>query len=186
MARIAARTRRSGTAAPHRTMDVRHPARWSPWLAWILACLPLLTFAASGASTAAFVRPTDLRAEAHTLAERGIPMVVLFSQTACSWCDRARQQLLWRAHEEHGDAIALFRQIDIDSTVALIDFNGATMSHGEFARTQGVRFTPTLVLYGPQGERLAEPILGIRLPDFYAQYVEQAIAEAQSRLAAPE
>ena len=47
---------------------------------------------------------------------------------------------------------------------------------------QQVRFTPTVVVYGPRGERIGEAIVGMRLPDFYALYIEQAIAVAREQL----
>lgn len=48
-----------------------------------------------------------------------------------------------------------------------------------------MRFTPTLVVYGPGGKRLSDPIVGFRLADFYAEYVNRAIEEGLARLDTP-
>jgi hypothetical protein len=40
-------------------------------------------------------------------------------------------------------------------------------------------------VYGPDGARLAEPIVGFRVADFYAEYVNRAIEEGLTRLRAP-
>lgn len=119
------------------------------------------------------------------MAHTSRPMVVLFSQRTCSWCDQARTHLvpMARASDEH--APALFRQINLDSDAALIDFSGRQTTQRAFAKAEKVRFTPTVVLFGANGERLGDPIVGMRLPDFYSQYVEQAIEDARTQIIKP-
>jgi thioredoxin-related protein len=112
----------------------------------------------------------------------GQPMVVLFSQSGCGWCDRARVQLVPMAREAAEQGGAVFRQMDIDRDTPLVDFSGQRATHRRFSRAEGVRFTPTLIVFGPDGRQLAEPILGMRLPDFYAHYVAQAIDQARSAM----
>lgn len=113
------------------------------------------------------------------------PMVVLFSQKACSWCDQARAYLVPMARDSGERAPALFRQINLDDDTGLIDFSGRQTTQRAFARTEKVRFTPTVVIFGAKGERLGDPIVGMRLPDFYGQYVEQAIEDARARMINP-
>jgi hypothetical protein len=42
-----------------------------------------------------------------------------------------------------------------------------------------------VVIFDANGKRLGDPILGMRLPDFYGQYVEQAINDARARIINP-
>jgi len=114
-----------------------------------------------------------------------MPMLVLFSQSGCSYCEKARVHYLtpmstrppWRDR-------AMYRQIDLDSDAALIGFDGMSQTHRSFAKAAGVFVTPTVMVFGPDGTSLADPIVGVTLPDFYGQYLEQAIEVAREKLAA--
>ncbi len=153
-----------------------------PGVALILASILAWTSAAAFAS--ALPEAEDLNQDARLMQEAGQPMVVLFSQRACGWCDRARQQLAPMARDAATQGGAVFRQIDIDRDALLVDFSGQVTSHRRFSGDEGVRFTPTLIVFGPDGRQLAEPILGLRLPDFYAHYVAQAIDQARTAMMA--
>lgn len=146
--------------------------------ALILACAPAASFAQAGALPAA----TDLAASGRSVAADGAPLVVLYSQESCGWCERARSQLV--PMSKQADIGARFAQIDIDRPTALVDFAGQRTTHSAFARDEGIRFTPMLVIYGPSGQRLTEPIAGIGAIDFYADQVLQAIAQARAKLSA--
>jgi hypothetical protein len=41
---------------------------------------------------------------------------------------------------------------------------------------------PVVAFYGPTGQRLADPIVGARLPDFYQSYLEEAIEHAAAQI----
>ena len=77
------------------------------------------------------------------------------------------------------------REIALDEDAPLSDFAGRRTNHRRFAAGEGARVTPTLIVYGPDGARLAEPIVGFRLADFYAEYVNRAIEEGLARIRAP-
>jgi thioredoxin-related protein len=158
------------------TRFVRKTRAWRA-MAWILACALALPAAAGS-----LPRAGDLAREAQTMRREATPMAILYSQHGCAWCDIARSQIapLLRS----ADAGAIFRQIDIDSATPMTGFDGVRTTHAAFARAEQARFTPMLVLYGPSGERLAEPVVGVGAVDFYAEYVSRAIAEARSRLQA--
>ena len=148
------------------------------WLAAILACMPL----ALRAAPLELPAPRNLQQEAVEMARSDKPMVVLYSQSGCHWCEEARTYLVPMSREAGSRDAALYRQIDLDSDAPLVDFQGRRGTQRSFAERERVRFTPTVVVYGPRGERLAEPIVGMRLADFYGQYLEQAIATARERL----
>jgi len=41
-----------------------------------------------------------------------------------------------------------------------------------------------VAFYGANGKRLADPIIGARLPDFYQSYLEEAIEKSAATLGA--
>ena len=49
--------------------------------------------------------------------------------------------------------------------------------------TLGAQFTPTVSVLDAEGRALGEAIIGMRLPDFYGQYVDNAIDHARAALA---
>ena len=55
---------------------------------WILAWLALLFVSAP--ACAQMVQARDLAADARVAAERKIPLLLLFSEAGCSYCERAR------------------------------------------------------------------------------------------------
>ena len=158
------------------SMQFLRNARMQWAMACILACALALPAAAAGTLPAA----GDLAREAAAMRRDATPMAILYSQHGCNWCDIARSQLVPMARG--GEAGVIFRQIDIDRATSMTGFDGEATTHADFARAEQARFTPMLVLYGPSGERLAEPIVGIGTVDFYAESVSRAIAEARARL----
>lgn len=150
-------------------------------MALILAWLSAAPAAAAGLDMA-----RDLAADARLMRERGVVMLVLFSQDGCPWCERARKEVLLPLQAAPGaERRVVLREIALDDDTPLVDFAGRRSSHRRFAAAAQARITPTLVVYGPDGERLGEPIVGFRLADFYAEYVERAIDEGLAQLRAP-
>jgi len=148
---------------------------------WILACLAAL-FAADTAF-AQMIEARDLAADARLAAERRIPLLVLFSETGCPWCARARQEFLlpMQRNPEYQGKV-MMREVGIDNPAALIDFAGKTTTQAEFARSYRVLMVPTVVLVGPRGEALAEPLVGFRTADYYGYYLDQRIDAALAQL----
>lgn len=154
-------------------------------LALILSWLPLALDAAPGVAPG--IAPArDLAADAREMRARGSVMLVLFSQAGCRWCERAKHEVLLpllNEHTAHGRVV--LREIALDGDSPLTDFAGRATTHRHFAQGAGANFTPTLMVYGPDGARLAEPIVGFRIADFYAEYVNRAIDKGLARLRPP-
>ena len=147
----------------------------------ILAWLALTSVSASAESRLRSAR--DLTGEAASSAREGRVLLVLFSEPGCPWCERVRREFLLPMQRNAGyRARVAFVQVDVNSTRALRDFGGQTTTHAEFARAHGVRLYPTVMLFGPAGRRLAEPLAGFSGPDFYGAYLDQRIDEAVGKL----
>lgn len=146
----------------------------------ILAWLSLPAAAGGGLPPA-----RNLAADAHLLQAQGSVLLLLFARDGCRWCERARREVLLPLQEEARTRRLLLREIDVDSDAPLIDFTGRPTTQRRFAAAAGVRLTPTLMVFGPDGGRLPEPLVGFLTADFYAEYVERTLEEARRRLASP-
>ena len=132
---------------------------------------------------ATLVAAGDLAADARLAAGKGAPLVVLYSRDDCSWCAKVRREYLDPMARDP-KAQALLRELHIDRDTPLIDFAGRRTTSADFARRLQVRLVPTVMFHGPDGESLAEAIVGFRLADFYGAYLERAIEESRARLKA--
>ena len=73
------------------------PAAFYPLiLRWILAWAGILAGVAQAAPAPREALPAarNLASEAQDAARHGIPLVVLYTQTGCSWCERVRREYL--------------------------------------------------------------------------------------------
>jgi thioredoxin-related protein len=149
----------------------------------ILACLALLLLAAP--ALAQMVTARDLAADARLAAQKKVVLLVLFSEAGCPWCERTRQEfLLPMQRNPEYDAKVMMREIGTDSSTALVDFAGNRITQAEFARRLRVSMVPTVMLFGPHGETLAEPLIGYRGADYYGYFLDQRIDAALAQLRA--
>lgn len=127
----------------------------------------------------------DLRAEAARAARAGGPLIVVFSRPDCSWCEAVKRDYLrpLASHPRYRDRVVV-RQVDQAAAAPLTGFRGEATTQAAFAAAEKVRLVPVVAFYGPDGRRLADPIVGARLPDFYQAYLEDAIERATLALQA--
>ena len=127
----------------------------------------------------------DLRAEAERAAQAGGPLIVVFSRHDCRYCETVKRDYLKPlAADPRFRDLVVIRQINQDSDAPLVDFRGDATTHAQLAKAEKIRLVPVVAFYGPQGKRLAEPIIGARLPDFYPSYLEAAIEQSTVALKA--
>lgn len=148
---------------------------------WILACLAALIVAAP--ACAQMTRAHDLAADARVAARRHIPLLVLFSQAGCPWCERVRQEfLLPMQRNPEYRAKVMMREVGIDDAGALIDFSGKATTQSEFSQRYRVSMTPTVVMFSPGGVALGEPLVGLASADYYGYFLDQRIDAALVQL----
>lgn len=159
---------------------------WGNTMRGVLALAASL-LAANGPALAANDQPpaTDLRAEATQAARLGGPLVVLYSRRDCKYCETVKRDYLkpLASQPRYRDKL-LIRQINQDSDQPLLDFRGEQTTHARFAASEKIKLVPVVAFYGPNGQRLAESIVGARLPDFYPSYLETAIEQSTVALKA--
>ncbi|MFN7122869.1 MAG: thioredoxin fold domain-containing protein [Hydrogenophaga sp.] len=124
--------------------------------------------------------PTSLRGAAQAAATRGEPLVVMTTLKGCVYCELVRNHYLAPMRRE-GLLVAV--QIDVqDRQSNLQGFAGDTTTPADQARAWKARFTPTVMFFGPDGQELAERLVGVAVPDFYGEYLEARLTEARIKL----
>jgi hypothetical protein len=172
----------------------RRSARILAWLAFAAACGALAAPSTNAAPAARKPAPAvqtiavpdagSLAADALTAREKRIPILIFYTREDCPWCEYARRAHLnaFAAAEAAGNPRVLVREIDVEGDRPLTDFAGRTTTHAKFARMRRVRLTPTLDFLDDRGNRLVEPIVGVRLQDYYGTYIDRAIEESLAKL----
>jgi len=131
-------------------------------------------------TAAALPTPVSLRGAAQAAAARGEPLVVMTTLRGCVYCELVRNNYLAPMLRE-GLVVAV--QLDVqDRQSNLQGFAGDTTTPADQARVWKARFTPTVMFFGPDGQELAERLVGVAVPDFYGEYLEARLREARGKL----
>lgn len=135
------------------------------------------------AATAHLAAPDNLQDLARSAAADGRALLVLFSEPGCPWCERVRREFLLPMQRNAGyRAKLVFLQLDLGATTRLRDFAGREATHADLFKRYAVKLTPTVMLLGPGGEPLAEPLAGFTGSDFYGAYLDERIDSAVAKL----
>jgi thioredoxin-related protein len=160
-------------------------------LKWILAC----ALAAAGTRAAGARAQSrgphrlnlppakDLAADAAASARDRVPIFLFFDRRDCPYCARALAQFVvpmsseppWRDR-------ALYRQVEVDQPLPLVDFDGRASTHDKLAARYGVSLTPTVLVVDGAGAVIGKPIVGFLTVDFYAAYLESAVDAGLGKL----
>jgi hypothetical protein len=147
-------------------------------LAFGLAALPAAgTHAAPDAALLPW--PGSLAAELSAALKSGRPLIVMASLDGCPYCKIVRENYLVPLRRETGQPAV---QLDLGSSRAVTDFQGAARTHAQLLAGWRVRVAPSVMFFGPQGRELAERLVGASIPDFYGAYLEQRLLDARRAL----
>jgi hypothetical protein len=128
----------------------------------------------------------DLAADGAASRERRAPILLLFDRDDCPYCERAlREHLVPMSGEAPWRDDALFRQVEVNRDIPLVDFDGSATTHRRLSARYGATFTPTVVVVDAAGTVLADPIVGLLTADFYGAYLEEALRVALRKLRKP-
>jgi len=104
-------------------------------------------------------------------------------QQSCPYCAVARDDyLLPLLSDPQWKNRVLIREVDVDRSIRMRNFNGETQTHREFAKLHNVRRVPTLIVFDADGKPAAPPISGLLADEFYRLYIEQAIEAGLRRM----
>lgn len=129
----------------------------------------------------------DLRQETSIAAKAGGPLIVIYSRADCKYCEAIKRDfLLPLTQNPRYQQKVTIRQINQDGdNQPLTDFKGKASTHAQVAAAEKVKLVPVVAFYGPDGRKLADPIVGARLPDFYQTYLEDGIEQSMRNLQKP-
>ena len=125
----------------------------------------------------------DLAADAAASRRDKIPIFLFLDRYDCPYCERAlAQYVVPMSKEAPWRDRALFRQIEIDQALPLVDFGGGATTHRSVAARYRVSLTPTVVVVDGAGGTIGGPVVGLLTADFYAAYLEGAIEAGLRKL----
>jgi len=145
--------------------------------------LPLLLLLVPLARADELAAPGDLQAAAAAAACAGQPVIIMFGSATCPYCERVRPYLAALQLEPRHPGIVVY-EVDTGGDERLDDFSGSPVTMRELAARHGVQLVPTVMAFGPAGEVLGEPLVGVTVEDFYAWYLEGLVDTARDRLSA--
>lgn len=126
---------------------------------------------------------TDLRTEAEQAERKGTPLIVLYSRRDCKYCETVRRDyLLPLTRQARYRDHVIVRQVNQDSDAAVTDFRGEKTTQARLAGSEKIKLVPVVAFYGKNGRRLADPIVGAKLADFYQSYLDDAIEHSSAML----
>lgn len=136
----------------------------------------ILAWAAAGALAEGVPLVDDLAKDAALARSfQGIVMIAFVSD-ACPYCKVVRNEfMIPTSRNRDYDTKLVMRQVDIHSGRKMRDFDGARISHREFAERHGSYLVPTVAVFSPDGKPLVKPLIGLIIPDFYGYYFNEAI-----------
>ncbi len=124
--------------------------------------------------------PVSLPGAAQTAGAKREPLVILVSLPGCPYCEVVRRNYLLPLQRDAG--LHAWQLNISDKTTPLIGFDGkATTAAAQIAAWKA-GFTPTVLFLGPQGQELAERLVGLGSNDFYGAYLDERLATARKAL----
>jgi len=124
--------------------------------------------------------PVSLPGAAQTAGAKREPLVILVSLPGCPYCEVVRRNYLLPLQRDAG--LQAWQLNISDKTTPLIGFDGkATTAAAQIAAWKA-GFTPTVLFLGPQGQEIAERLVGLGSNDFYGAYLDERLATARKAL----
>ena len=147
------------------------------------AALPALmppALAAPDASERLLPSSSDLQQDLAAALARREPLLVMATLHGCPFCRVVREHHLLPLQR----AGAWVTQIHFLAREPLRDMAGAQTTHGALVRQLGIEVAPTVLFFGPGRREVAERLAGSSIPDFYAAYLEDRLAQARAAVRA--
>ena len=145
-----------------------------------LVCLAILLAPLSTQGGGQLPQAKNFQMDGKALEQKQI-LLVLVSQNGCSYCEQGMELFLSPMHAGGlYHAKALFRELNMDASGDILDFQGQPLTTRQFARRYQAYVTPTILFLDQHGQSLADPIIGINTLEFYGYYLDQAIDQAIS------
>lgn len=125
----------------------------------------------------------DLQADGELARKKNLPLLIMFSQSGCLYCDLVREDFLepMRKSGDYTDKV-IMRIIKLDAFGEMRDFDGQMREPIEIAVRYRASLTPTVIFVDYKGKELAKRILGISNPYYYGGELDDAIELSLQRI----
>ena len=127
----------------------------------------------------------DLTIEAALARDKQLPIMLMFSQDGCSYCEIMKAEFIrpMLISGQYTDKV-IIRIIQLDDFGDLIDFDGSKVEAGNFATRYRAYVTPTLIFVDHQGRELSPRLLGVGTIDFFGGDIDDAIDQSLQKVRA--
>jgi len=117
--------------------------------------------------------------------EKNLPLLLEFHAEYCAYCRQLEEDFLapMTKDREYSDKI-IIRQLSLDLSKTIIDFQGKHVSVSTFANRYQAFMTPTMIFVDAKGKEVAEKIVGINTPSLFAAYIDIEIEKALNNVRA--
>lgn len=114
---------------------------------------------------------------------QGLPVLLVFSSTECSYCDLLEDEILrpMLISGDYDDKV-IIRKILIDEEYEIVDFNGIPFDMDDFVTRHGVYVVPTILFFEHDGNELAERLIGVNTIEMFGSLVDDAIEVSFKKL----
>ena len=126
---------------------------------------------------------TDLQQDGRLAAYSKVPLMVLFSQEGCAFCELLKEEII-NPMLISGDYTnqVLIREFMIDDEEPAVGFDGKPIGPMDIFQNYGLFVTPSVLILDGRGSELAERQIGINTVDYYAYYLDEAIDKALAKI----
>jgi len=105
-------------------------------------------------------------------------LTVLVARQDCPYCDKLKRQvLLPDLKSGQFDNQWLLGEFRIDEGESVIDFTGKRVPAPALAKQWRAELTPTVLFLNRRGEEIAPRITGLKLVDFYDDYLQRSLTQ---------
>ncbi len=121
----------------------------------------------------------DMFSNQQLASSKQIPVMIMFSAEDCAYCDILENEILrpMLISGDYGDKV-LIRKFMVDDEGKIRDFDGKMIDTYDFVYRYNVFVTPTLVFVDPEGQELAERIIGVNTLELFGGRVDDAILDS--------
>jgi len=105
-------------------------------------------------------------------------LTVLVARQDCPYCDKLKRQvLLPDLKSGQFDKQWLLGEFRIDNGESVVDFTGKRVPAPALAKQWRAELTPTVLFLNRRGEEIAPRITGLKLVDFYDDYLQRSLTQ---------
>ncbi len=124
----------------------------------------------------------NLFADAKIAKQKQVPILLLFTQQSCGYCEIVRSDFLrpMLLNRDYDNRV-LIRQIEYDGD-DVIGFDGKKISMDSFMEPYNIGFTPTVIFLDATGKELTEQIIGITTVHYYGGFIDDNIELALKKI----